>query len=410
MTRVRTAIVVGGGIAGQVAAVALQRAGIRPTVWEAYARDADGVGAFLGLGLNGVDALRTVDMDAPVLARGIATPRMVMTNGHGKILADVPNGGTLPDGTHPLTIRRADLYAALREDAERRGIVTHYGKRLTDVRHTGRGVQARFADGSTAEADVLVGADGIRSTVRRLLDPAAPDASYVGFLNTGGYARGVDVPGPPGMNHFCFGRRAFFGWIMASDGEVWWFANLPAPREPDPEKLAAVPAELWRARLLDLFADDRIPAVDLIRATENVFAGWTTYDLPSVPTWHDGRTVIIGDAAHAVSPSAGQGAALAIEDAVVLARCLRDLADAPAALTRYEQLRRDRVEKVRAQGRRNGSGKTVGPVGRAIRDLVLPIVMRRLFRDGRDPLRWMWDHHIDWDAPVTAPAATAVTR
>jgi 2-polyprenyl-6-methoxyphenol hydroxylase-like FAD-dependent oxidoreductase len=101
---------------------------------------------------------------------------------------------------------------------------------------------------------------------------------------------------------------------------------------------------------------------------------------------------------------------LAIEDAVVLARCLRDLPDAQTALARYEQLRRDRVEKVRAQGRRNGSGKTAGPVGRAVRDLVLPLVMRRLFRDGRDPLRWIWDHHIDWDTPVTAPAPTAVAR
>ncbi|MGY1706786.1 FAD-dependent oxidoreductase [Geodermatophilus sp. SYSU D00697] len=410
MTRVRTAHVIGGGIAGQVAAVALHRAGIEPTVYEAHDTDADGVGAFLGLGLNGVDALRAVDMDAAVLARGFATPRMVMLNGHGKVLADVPNGGTLPDGTHAITIRRPDLYAALRDEAERRGIGTRYGKRLTGVRHTGAGVRAEFADGSTAEADVLVGADGIRSTVRRLLDPEAPGASYVGFLNTGGYAGGVDVPGPAGVNHFCFGRRAFFGWTKAPDGEVWWFANPPAVREPAPEELAAVPAGLWRARLLDLFADDRIPAADLIRATDDVFAGWITYDLPSVPTWHDGRTVIIGDAAHAVSPSAGQGAAMAIEDAVVLARCLRDLPNAPAALTRYEQLRRNRVEEVRAQGRRNGSGKTVGPVGRAVRDLVLPIVMRRLFRDGRDPLRWMWDHHIDWDTPVTAPAPTAVTR
>ncbi|MBB3085411.1 FAD-dependent oxidoreductase [Geodermatophilus sabuli] len=410
MSGVRTAVVIGGGIAGQVAAVALQRAGIEPTVHEAHDRDADGVGAFLGLGLNGIDALRTVGMEAPVIARGIATPRMVLLNGRGRVLADVPNGGVLHDGTSAITIRRPDLYAALRDEAERRSIPTEYGMRLTGIRHTDGGVQAQFADGRTAEADVLVGADGIRSTTRRLLDPKAPDASYVGFLNTGGHARGVDVPGPAGVNHLCFGRRAFFGWVKAPDGEVWWFANPPAPHEPDPGGLAAIPAELWRARLLDLFADDRTPAVDLIRATDDVFSPWITYDLPSVPTWHDRRTVVIGDAAHAVSPSAGQGAAMAIEDAVVLARCLRDLDDAPVALARYEQLRRERVERVRAQGRRNGTGKTVGPLGRVVRDLVLPLVMRQLFRNGRDPLRWMWDHHIDWDTSVTLSAATAVAR
>jgi FAD-dependent urate hydroxylase len=334
---------------------------------------------------------------------------MVLLNGRGKVLADVPNGGTLPDGTHAITIRRPDLYAALRDEAERRNIPIRYGKRLTGIQHTNSGLRVHFADGTTAEADVLVGADGIRSTTRRLLDQEAPDASYVGFLNTGGYAR-VDVPGPAGVNHLCFGRRAFFGWMKSPDGEVWWFANPPAPHEPDPEKLGAIPAQLWRAQLLDLFTDDRIPAVDLIRATDDVFPGWITYDLPSVPTWHDGRAVLVGDAAHAVSPSAGQGAAMAIEDAVVLAQCLRDHDDAPAALARYEQLRRDRVERVRAQGRRNGSGKTVGPIGRAVRDLVLPIVMRQLFRNGRDPLRWMWDHHIDWETPVTAPAPQAVAR
>jgi 2-polyprenyl-6-methoxyphenol hydroxylase-like FAD-dependent oxidoreductase len=334
---------------------------------------------------------------------------MVMLNGRGRVLADVPNGGALPDGTLAITIRRPDLHAALREEAERRGIRTEFGRRLTGIGHTDSGVRATFADGSSAEADVLVGADGIRSTIRRLLDPAAPDASYVGFLNTGGYARGIDVPGPPGVSHLCFGRRAFFGWVKAPDGEVWWFANPPAA-EPDPAELAAVPADAWRARLLDLFATDSIPAVDLIRATDDVFSGWITYDLPPVPTWHDGRTVIIGDAAHAVSPSAGQGAAMAIEDAVVLAQCLRDHGDAPAALARYEQLRRARVERVREQGRRNGSGKTVGPLGRAVRDLVLPIAMRHVFRNGRDPLRWMWDHHIDWDTPVAAPAPTAVAR
>jgi FAD-dependent urate hydroxylase len=143
---------------------------------------------------------------------------MVMLNGNGRVLADVPHGGTLRDGTHALTIRRSDLYAALHDEAERRGVPTRHGRRLTAVAHTDAGVRAEFADGSTVEADVLVGADGIRSTVRRLLDPAA---SYVGFLNTGGYARGVDVPGPAGVNHLCFGHRAFFGCVKAPDGEVW---------------------------------------------------------------------------------------------------------------------------------------------------------------------------------------------
>jgi 2-polyprenyl-6-methoxyphenol hydroxylase-like FAD-dependent oxidoreductase len=395
-------LIIGAGIAGPVLAVALQKAGIEAVIYEAYRGDAEGVGAFLGVGLNGLAALRAVDMDAPVLARGFATPRMVIANGNGRVLADMPNGGTLADGTHAVTISRPDLYAALRSEATRRGIHTEHGKRLVDVETTDGAVRARFADGGTAEGDLLVGADGIHSATRRLIDPAAPQARYVGFLNTGGYARDVDVPGEPGVNYLIFGKRSFFGYIKAPNGEVWWFANPPSAGDPDPAALAAIPPQQWKAQLLELFAKDSTPALDAIEHTEHIFAGWATYDMPSVPTWRTDRVVIIGDAAHAVSPSAGQGASMAIEDAVTLAKCLRDIPDVSLAFARYEELRRDRVERIVAQGRRNGDGKTAGPVGRVFRDLFMPIAMRRMFRDGRDPFQWIWRHHIDWDAPVTA--------
>lgn len=403
MASPRTALIIGGGIAGPVTAVALQQVGISATVYEAHPRTADHVGAFLGLNVNGIAALRAVDMDGPVVARGFATPRMVIANGRGTVLADFPNGGALSDGTQAITITRPDLYAALREQAAARGIHTEYGKRLLGADRLPDHVRARFADGTVAEADMLVGADGIHSTVRQLLDPAAPQASYVGFLNTGGYASGLDVRAEPGVSHLVFGRRCFLGYTKDPAGTVWWFANPPSPTEPDPQTLAATPPEQWRAWLMALFADDVSPALELIEHTAHIFTGWNTYDMPSVPTWHDERMVVIGDAAHAVSPSAGQGAALAIEDAVTLAQCLRDHGDAAQAFTRYEQLRRDRVERVAAQGRRNGNGKTSGPVGAFVRDLFMPLAMRRMFRHGRDPLDWMWNHQIDWTASTLAP-------
>lgn len=402
MTKARTAVVIGGGIAGPVVATALHKAGIEPVLYEAHQGSAEGVGAFLGLGLNGIDALRAVDMDAAVLARGFATPRMVITNARGRVLAEFPNGATLPDGTAAITIARPDLYASLREQAIGRGIRIEFDKRLVDADTTSNAVCARFADGSTAEADLLIGADGIRSRTRTLLDPAAPAPSYVGFLNTGGYARDLDVPGEPGVNYLIFGKRCFFGYVKHPGGDVWWFANPPAATEPDPTELAAIPPEQWRARLLHLFAGDHTPAQAAITHTDTIFTGWITYDLPSVPTWHNERMVIIGDAAHAVSPSAGQGASMAIEDAITLAKCLRDIPDVPQALTRYETLRRNRVELVVAQGRRNGNGKTAGPIARIVRDLVMPIAMRRMFRDGHDPMGWIWNHHIDWHTPIAA--------
>jgi 2-polyprenyl-6-methoxyphenol hydroxylase-like FAD-dependent oxidoreductase len=115
--------------------------------------------------------------------------------------------------------------------------------------------------------------------------------------------------------------------------------------------------------------------------------------------------VIVGDAAHAPSPTSGQGASMATEDAVVLAQCLRDLPGVPQALAAYERLRRRRVERIVAQGARTGSAKTPGPVGRVVRDLALPLVFRFLATERSRA--WIYDHHIDWDAPVQVPAGVA---
>ena len=110
--------------------------------------------------------------------------------------------------------------------------------------------------------------------------------------------------------------------------------------------------------------------------------------------------IIIGDAAHATSPASGQGASMALEDAVVLAKCLRDQPDIASAFATYERLRRARVERVVAQGKRNGNQKAAGPVGRVLRDLFMPVMLRALERSGKLSQNWMFDYHIDWEAPV----------
>jgi 2-polyprenyl-6-methoxyphenol hydroxylase-like FAD-dependent oxidoreductase len=167
---------------------------------------------------------------------------------------------------------------------------------------------------------------------------------------------------------------------------------------------AATTAEQWQRQLRELFASDRGPAADLIAAGRLEFAADNTHDLPRVPTWHKGPMVIIGDAAHAPSPSSGQGASMAAEDALVLAKSLRDLPDAPQAFDAYERLRRRRVERIVKQGARTSSTKTPGPAGRTLRDLMLPLVFKFLVTE--KSLAWMYDHHIDWEAPV-APAPQA---
>jgi FAD-dependent urate hydroxylase len=400
MTR---ALIIGGGVAGPVAAMALQRAGIDAVVYEAHAPTTEEeVGSYLTVATNGIDALRAIGADRPVLDAGFPTPTNVLLSGTGRRLGAVSNGGRLPDGTTAHTIKRARLYRTLHQQAADRGVKVEVGKRLIDAAPTpDGGVLARFDDGSRAAGDVLIGADGIHSTTRRLIDPAAPEGRYVGLVNFGGYTHEAAPGAEPGTWHMIFGRRAFFGYVVDPAGGTVWFANVPRAKVSEAER-AATTAEQWQRRLADLFAGDRGPAGDLIAAGRLELAADNTHDLPQVPTWHKGPMIVIGDAAHAPSPTSGQGASMAAEDAVVLAKCLRDLPDIPQALAAYEGLRRARVERIVAQGARSGSAKTPGPVGRVVRDLLLPVVFKLLVTD--KSLAWMYDHHLDWDAPVTVGA------
>jgi FAD-dependent urate hydroxylase len=403
------ALIVGAGVAGPLTAMALQRAGIDAVVYEAYLPSTEEVGSYLTVAANGLDALRAVDADRPVLAAGFPTPTNVLWSGTGRRLGATSNGGMLPDGTFPHTVKRARLYRVLQQEASARGIPFEFGKRLRGAAaNPDGGVVARFDDGSTATGDLLVGADGVHSVTRRLIDPAAPTGRYVGLVNFGGYTHDAAVATEPGEWHMVFGRRAFFGHVVDPTGGAVWFANVPRPAVGDAERQATT-AEQWQRQLVELFASDRGPAAELIAAGELELVADNTHDLPQVPTWHRGPMVIIGDAAHAPSPTSGQGASMAAEDAVVLAKCLRDLPDVPQALGAYEQLRRRRVERIVRQGARAGSAKTPGPVGRVLRDLLLPLVFRFLVTDKSQA--WIYDHHVDWDGSAAPqPSQPGRTR
>lgn len=390
-------LIVGGGIAGMTAAIALHKAGLTPEVFEAYARSADGVGAFLTLAVNGIEALRAIDVEVDGLG-GFATPRMELYLGNGQLLTGFDFGTPGASGLVARTIRRADLYAALRREGDRRGIAVRYGKELASATPRADGVVARFADGSEAEGDLLVGADGLRSRVRRIIDPNAPNARYVGLLNAGGYCRGVRVPGEVGTLRLYFGKHSFFGYVPSPDGDIWWFANPARRQEPTPAELRALTTQAWRAELLALFAADVTPARAIIEGTADIFAGWPTYDFPKVPIWHRDRMLIIGDAAHATSPSSGQGASMAIEDGVVLAKALRDAPDVAGACASYESARRERVERVVAEGKKSGDGKTPGAFGRVVRDTALRLIFSGKAR--RNPWRFLDERRIDWTSPL----------
>lgn len=400
-------LIIGAGIAGTATGVALAKAGIDAQICEAYGQDSEGVGAWLTLASNGIDAAATLGLGEALTGSGFPTLQMRMFNHRDRMLAQFPSGSARADGLQVHSVRRAELYAALRDAATRHAVPITYSKRLARVDTPVSGpLRVNFDDGSSISADVLVGADGLRSVTRQIIDPAAPAARYGGLLNTGGFAPAGALPTryetEPGTLCFRFGRRCFLGHVTAPDGQTWWFANPPSKRELTRQDLAAIDDRTWREDLHELFRGDATPASALIDATEHVFAGWNTYDFPTVPTWHRAGMVIVGDAAHAVSPASGQGASLALEDAVTLARALRDESDTTAALLRYELERRQRVEKIVALGKRNGDGKSVGPATRLLRDhVIMPIVSAHFRRQQTHPDAWVFDHHIDWNTAAS---------
>jgi FAD-dependent urate hydroxylase len=391
-------IIIGAGIAGPAAALALQKIGVEATIYEAYETTAHGVGSFMNLATNGLDGLRTLGVQEAAKAVGTPTQRMVLFSGSGKQLGEVGNGVELPDGTVNHTIKRADLYTVMANEALRRGIRIEYGKRLVDVEQRPKEVIAKFADGSEAVGSVLIGADGVRSRVRQLVDQNAPKARYVGLVGTGGQISGVEIPPMPNEFYMMFGKRAFWGHIVRGDGSVLWFANVPWAKEPSREELAAIPSAEWKRRLVDLFNDDKSPAKQIIAATEQCDDPTPTYDMDQPATWHCGRMVLIGDAAHVTSPSSGQGASLAIEDALVLVRCLRDRAEPSEAFKVYQQLRRERIQKALKVARQINNSKAAGPLGRTIRDALFPVILRFASKAMENP--WLHNYHIDFDRPI----------
>ena len=369
-------LIVGGGVGGCAAAAGLAAAGAEVTVLESRSHLDPEEGSVITLAPNGVDALVAlggVDLRQRVADHATPTEGHDLLGARGGLLGKVSLGVPLADGSRGLTLKRSRLSVELAGLAAERGADVRLGQVATVVT-TGTNPTVTTTNGTVLEADVVVGADGVWSVVRRALDPGAPAPRYLGLLNFGGVTRGSALTEQLPLHRWqmTFGKRAFFGAHRTEEG-AWWFVNVPGPA---PERGAIASAEDWLPRLAGLLDGDAGPGAELVRAGELELVGHGTFDLPKVPTWHSGGVGLVGDAAHAPSPTSGQGASLALEDAVVLSRLMGEAADPQAGWAAYEASRRSRVEKVVADGARATSSKTPGPVGRALRDPMLKAVFR----------------------------------
>jgi salicylate hydroxylase len=364
------AVVAGGGVAGSAVAIALKRIGADVSVYEAYDDPAGPVGSYVSLAVNGLRALEALGCLSPVQSAGFPVTRHRMWSGRGKLLGDAARGRRPQDPLHSVAVMRADLVTALRATARDAGAEIITGQRL-DV-----GSDPRMAD-----ADVVVGADGIWSTTRRVLDPAAPQPAYAGLYTVSGTSASVPAGLPRDGFNWVFARHGVFIFLPVPDGTVWWTAQVAAP-EPPPD-----PAAVGVAELIRLFGTEaQVTAV--LQAATAVRAANLGHVLKPVARRYRDRTVLIGDAAHPVG--AGQGASIAMEDTVVLARHLA--ATGPGAVSRalaaFDHERHPRTGKLARMETKNRDAKTAGPIGAWMREMIMPHAFNRFYEKATG---WLYD-------------------
>ena len=372
--------VVGAGIGGLATAVALQRAGLEAHVYEAAEAGAD-VGKGIWVPPNAMRVLDRLGLADAVSSRGVALDRLAVLTSGGRELQSV-DGAEVRDryGYATVSVLRADLHRAL-ERALAPGTL-HWGRRCTGVRADGPRPVVTFGQ-DAVEADLVVGADGVRSVVREAVAPGAR-LRYAGQTCTLGIARlGLPVPLARSAREL-WGGASRFGFSPVRPDAVYWFAPVSGPPVGGTRPVDRAHLDGLRRRYAG-FAD---PVPALLEHSDPADAVQVDLqDLAPLPRWHRGRVVLVGDAAHAMTPNLGQGGAQSIEDAHALARALAAHPDPAVALARYEAARRPRATRVARTARWLGRAAHLRPRwARALRDGVLRATPERASRRQLDDL------------------------
>jgi 2-polyprenyl-6-methoxyphenol hydroxylase-like FAD-dependent oxidoreductase len=322
--------IIGGGIGGVAAAVALHRVGIEATVYE-QAEEIREVGAGMMLWPNATRVLKDLGLLARVAAASGPNRHFLVRASGGAILMNIALGQF---DVPALCTRRSDLLDALISVLPAGRVRLAHCFEAFERRR--RGVAVHFAGGASAEHDVVIGADGIRSRIRSQL-MGVHEPIFRGYTVWRGLAR-IDGSVPSGSNSETWGRGHRFG-ILNTGGEWFtWYAT--ANTEPDHVDSPEGPG----AELLRMFAGWHEPVERLIAATpQESIVKRGAYDLAPLRRWGHGRVMLLGDAAHPCTPNLGQGGGMALEDALVLAKSFGKEATPELALRRYESLRRRRT-------------------------------------------------------------------
>ena len=367
----RTAVVVGGGFGGMAAALALRSADINPTVIErkgTHPATSLGSGGGLTLWPNAMAALATLQLDDQIAAAGSLLTRFENRTSGGRRIAtwrvdEMSDRAGWPTVNIQWEVLHRILLDTLGRDVIRPG--TSMG-----LRDLGPAVEVGLTDGSSVRADLAVGADGLRSSIRATLVGDTPPR-YAGYDVLRAVVPYEHPDAPSGLFVQSWGAGARFGYYRVAAGRTYWFAVVNPDRDDQRD------GESHRDFLERRFAGWTGPTGDLIRATpEAAISRIQIYDRDPIPQWGTGRATLLGDAAHPMTFNVGQGACQAIEDAIILGAALRASSDTPAALRQYETQRQERTSTLMRRARRIGTvARWKSPPACAVRDVAMSLIL-----------------------------------
>ncbi|KAJ3157694.1 hypothetical protein HDU89_000070 [Geranomyces variabilis] len=363
-------LIIGAGVAGPAVALTLRRLGMNPKIFEAAAGVSTG-GFAVGISPNGLAALKAMDTLDLVTKNGHPIASVTNRLPDGSLLASLHTYGsecTTRYGNTQIAIRRAVLLEGLTQRAKDAGVQFNYNKQLVAISESdadGGSVTATFADGTSETGDLLIACDGLRSLARSYVCGDRDEAPvYTGAVNYYGNASFPDgATAPPDPNLV---MTSADGWMWGqyktsnSRNEYTWWAARRAPPEPESWKTTASEEHL---QLLKRELAHWGPLTHAMLDHTTSVAAFGLYNRPPTARWSHGRVVLVGDAVHPMTPNIGQGANCALEDAVVLAKCLARYPDHNVAFARFEALRKERTAKIVADAARvNATSYVTNPL------------------------------------------------
>ena len=361
------ALIAGAGIGGLAAGIALRHAGIDVQVFE-RARELREIGAGLMIWPNGTRSLEALGVEL----RGLPVQAITFRDRRGRRLIETPVDQISERyGSDVAFVHRADLQAALANSFGRDGL--RFSSEVTGFAEDQDQVQVKLRDGAVASGDLIVGADGLRSQVRRQL-LGDGDPVYLGSTIWRGIVRSHGIALDRGHGVNWVGRGAEFLAFYVADDRIYWACVTKEPKGEKPGQGG------HKQDVLERFGDWVGPVPALIEATdEAAILRNDMYDRPPVQRWSRGRVTLVGDAAHPMTPNSGQGACQALEDAVALGESLMRAPNLAEALELYERRRLRRANRVVAMARQATRGVQIdNPVLCAFRDRFASLLPRRV--------------------------------